>query len=930
MSIKKIQLKLIFFILILVFPSVNALETVRDQKKRAILCINSYKSGVHWSESFHAGLHSILKKHKNLEVIYDYLETSIKSRKKFSKEFYRKRYGNEIINLIIVSDNQSFKFAQILRDSIFPAIPIIYSSNDVNSPGSVSTEKNIYEVRDCNCIARTIELAIKLQPEAKEIFFICDKTPVSNLMLSKVEKMRSSYVNKLEFHTMNNLSMHTIPLRMAQVPPDSIVMYLNLTEDQHGNKITSENSIKLIARNLKAPLYCTHGFTPGSGAVGGVITDGFQHGRITAELAKKLLFSKKRQDIHKITIFTSPMKIDYQALVNHGLSAETLPPSCHVVNRPKTIKELYRLYRVAFNIIIGIIVAFLVTSFILPYYIRKTKKISASKKQISLALKQSNANFELIFRNAPVGIARISVNNNMIVDVNKALCEIFGCTFEDLINVKFTDFFHPEQVPGDTDYLKMIITGKLKEYTLEKTCKNKSGQKRWIKMTISPMWKPGERPSALIAIFQDDSDVWEKEDKLENYKEELEKRVESRTQALDIANFELQTILNSVRAAIFYKDTKGKYIKVNRAAANMTGMPIHEIEGKSGKVLFPAYQRIFAKNDNEVIRTGKPKVGIEEKLTLPNGRMGWILSDIYPTYDNGGNISGVIVLCFDISKEKESERKLEERYEEMVVLNKAMLNLVDDLDIANREILKSQKQLELANEELRSFSYSVSHDLRAPLRALDGFSEIILQDYKEKLDDDGRDALLRIRRASTNMGELIDSLLRLSRISQSPLTPQEVNLSESAEKICKKLSDQDQKRKVKFSVTPDIYAVCDEELIIIVLTNLLGNAWKFTRHTEDAEIEFGCEKDEKGNDIYFVKDNGAGFDMKYADKLFGAFQRLHSKGEFEGDGIGLATVKRVIGRHNGTVRAKSEVNKGTTFYFTLNENPLTKGGYDGS
>ncbi len=225
-------------------------------------------------------------------------------------------------------------------------------------------------------------------------------------------------------------------------------------------------------------------------------------------------------------------------------------------------------------------------------------------------------------------------------------------------------------------------------------------------------------------------------------------------------------------------------------------------------------------------------------------------------------------------------------------------------------------QLEAANKELESFSYSVSHDLRAPLRAIDGFSRIVLEDYSNKLDADGKDSLSRIRAASQRMGQLIDDLLQLSRLSRAEMHRAPVNLSDLAHSLADELQKVEPARRVELVIEPNLVANADAGLMLVVLENLLGNAWKFTGKQSDAKIEFG-RLTREGAITFFVRDNGVGFNMTYADKLFGAFQRLHSTAEFPGTGIGLATVQRVIRRHGGRVWAEGEVNRGATFYFSL-------------
>lgn len=225
-------------------------------------------------------------------------------------------------------------------------------------------------------------------------------------------------------------------------------------------------------------------------------------------------------------------------------------------------------------------------------------------------------------------------------------------------------------------------------------------------------------------------------------------------------------------------------------------------------------------------------------------------------------------------------------------------------------------QITAANKELDSFAYSVSHDLRAPLRGIDGFSQALLEDYGEQLDDTAKDYLSRVRAGCLRMGNLIDDMLQLSRLSRGEIHRREVDLSAMAGEIAGELKKSAPERAVAFDIAPGVVVRGDAVLLRAVLDNLLGNAWKFTDRTEGAKIFFGMQE-KGGKKVLFVRDNGAGFDMAYADKLFAAFQRLHSLQEFEGTGIGLATVQRIIHRHGGEIWAEGEVGRGATFYFNL-------------
>ncbi|HEY4037755.1 MAG TPA: ATP-binding protein [Burkholderiaceae bacterium] len=222
---------------------------------------------------------------------------------------------------------------------------------------------------------------------------------------------------------------------------------------------------------------------------------------------------------------------------------------------------------------------------------------------------------------------------------------------------------------------------------------------------------------------------------------------------------------------------------------------------------------------------------------------------------------------------------------------------------------------ELAVRELESFAYSVSHDLRAPLRVIDGFAQIVLEDYGERLDSLGREHLKRIVGAAGRMNSMIDTLLSMSRMTSRELQFERVDLSETARQLTEELKAAEPGRTVEVAVQPGLSVQGDRTLLRLVLQNLLGNAFKFSAKTRDARIEFGRRAD--GDHAFFVRDNGAGFDMRFADRLFGVFQRLHSQSEFVGTGVGLATVQRIVRRHSGRIWAESEPGKGATFFFTM-------------
>jgi NO-binding membrane sensor protein with MHYT domain/nitrogen-specific signal transduction histidine kinase len=274
-----------------------------------------------------------------------------------------------------------------------------------------------------------------------------------------------------------------------------------------------------------------------------------------------------------------------------------------------------------------------------------------------------------------------------------------------------------------------------------------------------------------------------------------------------------------------------------------------------------------------------------------------------------GVVFGGALIAIAARAAVERERALEAHRRLAAELEQRVRERTAQLEAANR-------QLEAANRELSTFSYSVSHDLRAPLRSIAGFSEVLLETCESKLEDTERHYLQRIKGSVERMDALLSGLLNLAHVSRAPLQRTNVNVSELAQAIMDDLASQDPERKLEITVTPGMHAWADRSLLNSVLQNLLGNAWKFTARTANARIEFDVmERD--GRPVFFIRDNGAGFKMEHANRLFGMFERLHHVSEFSGHGVGLAIVGRIIERHGGRIWAEASIGRGATFFFTL-------------
>lgn len=302
----------------------------------------------------------------------------------------------------------------------------------------------------------------------------------------------------------------------------------------------------------------------------------------------------------------------------------------------------------------------------------------------------------------------------------------------------------------------------------------------------------------------------------------------------------------------------------------------------------------------------------EVEYVTPESRRILMLDAQRVTHDEDG-FPVILLSIEDVTVERQAIDDLERLNDE---LECRVADRTLALNQANRELLDANQELGAANRELEAFCFSVSHDLRAPLRALDGFSQELLQTYADKLDNQGQHYLRRIRAGTQRMGQLIDDLLQLSRVTRAEMRREVVDLTELAESVFAELREHQPDRTVLFTAQPGMIALCDPPLIRAVLENLLGNAWKFTANKQNAVIKFEAAE-RLGDRVFSVRDDGAGFDMAFAGKLFRAFQRLHSDREFPGTGVGLATVDRIIRRHGGKVWAEGAVGVGSTFFFTI-------------
>lgn len=449
-----------------------------------------------------------------------------------------------------------------------------------------------------------------------------------------------------------------------------------------------------------------------------------------------------------------------------------------------------------------------------------------------------------------------------------------GYTVEEMLGTPFKDYIHPEdREKTDLSFKNLYTRADIQNFT--NRYRRKDGSYRWIE------WRSSTKGELIYSAARDITSRILAEEELRISMSRFQALFQNMTEGCALH----ELILGQDGIPVDYR-----ILGVNPAFENIIGMSASEVCGKKATEAYQTPEAPYLREYSEVAITGRP---VMFTTYFPPLNIHFEISASCPEPNH------FVTIFTNINERVRAEEEIRQ------------LNQNLEMKVAQRTA-----QLEASNRELQAFTYSVSHDLRAPLRGIDGFSQILLEDYGAILPEDGQHYLNQIRKSTQQMGNLIDDLLRLSRILQVELDLSSVNLSEIVYRLMNTLQRENKDRQLRVTIEPGLITRCDQSLIQIALENLIRNAWKFTRNTPDAEIEFGASM-EKGESRFYVRDNGAGFDMTYANKLFGAFQRLHSEEEFEGTGIGLAIVQRIIQKHGGQVGAEGKIGKGATFWFTL-------------
>jgi PAS domain S-box-containing protein len=485
--------------------------------------------------------------------------------------------------------------------------------------------------------------------------------------------------------------------------------------------------------------------------------------------------------------------------------------------------------------------------------------------------------------------------------------KIFGYSSAEAVGKSMGMLLPPERANEESAILARIVKGESVEH-FETVRVRKDGKRIDVSATISPI---KDSSGAIVGASKIARDITERkraEEALAGQAEELARQAEELARsrvALEAQTLTLQSVLGSMNEGLVAIDKDGKFLLWNAAAEKMLGTAEASLAPEEWPERFGLYLpdtvTPFPRAQLPVVRALNGEVSASEMFVrnnaLPEGA--WIEVSGGPRADNDGVTCGGVVALRNISQRKADEREIRKLNEEL-----------------EQRVAERTAQLEVANHELEAFSYSVSHDLRAPLRHISGFSQLLVEEFGANLAPGARHYLDRIQAGTQKMGLLVDELLHLARVGRHALNRQTANLKELVAEVMAMLQPESEGRQVEWAISDLPTVECDPVLVKQIFQNLLSNALKFTRPRAQAVIEVSC-REEDGQPVFMVRDNGIGFNMKYADKLFGVFQRLHRAEDFEGTGIGLATVQRIVHKHGGQVWAEGEPDKGATFCFTL-------------
>jgi len=707
--------------------------------EKRVLILNSYHPGYTWSDNETKGVMETLHAELGITPSIEYLDTKRLSKQEHFPELERLlRTKLRLLppDLVMALDDPAFDFVISRRSSLFAGIPVVFIGVNDFDPPMLRGERGVTGLVERQDFRGTVEAALRLQPDTREVVVIHDYTPSGLATDREINEQLAPLTGRISLRILPAMSIDGIVAEVGRLRKGSVILLASFSRDAGGRVFNYDEISRIISDAAPVPVYATKVERLGHGIVGGSLMEGTNHGREGGRLALAIFRGKSPDDIPVVLTPSSRLMFDDRVLKRFGLSPGVLPADAEIVHREISFFQEHGTVIKGAGIIILVLIGAIVV------IVSESRRRLAAEKRLA-----ESERYRVLFDHANDPLFIID-DTCEIVEVNQVAEKALGVDPQSMTGKRLGEFF--VDLPCMTDPHEPCLKEENRVITSRYF---RDGAVYQVELGLRPVEYRGQR--AILCAARDITDRKRYEEKILRMNRELEERVAERT-----------------------------------------------------------------------------------------------------------------------------------------------------------------RELEQAVRELESFSYSVSHDLQAPLRHINSYCSILEDEYLAGVDEEGRRLFQRIRMAATRMGELIDDLLNLSRVSRREMNLSPVNLSALARELVQGISEHHGFRPVEWVIQDGMEVVADPQLMKIALYNLLDNACKYSSRSDAPRIEFGETTTDRGR-TFFVRDNGAGFDMRYADKLFSPFQRLHSDREFAGTGIGLATVHRIIQRHGGIVWGEGTVGAGACFSFTL-------------
>ena len=986
-----------------------------------IMVLHSYHAGFSWSDNLTRGITSVIEREApEVEILIEYMDVKrIRTREYLRSlgEFYRQKYENQKIDVVISADDHALNFLLDEGRDLFPGAPIVFCAVNGYDPAKhKGNGRSVTGVVESIDIRGTLELILKLHPDVKEIAYITDGSLTGRALKSSAENVFKDYESRLRFKYIEHHSMDQLRREVSALKTGTVVFVFIFSRDRLGRIWSNEYNLERMASQCAVPIYSMWEFYLGHGIVGGLLTRGMAHGEKAAQMALAVLRGKDAAAIPVVLTSPNQYMFDFRQLQRFGLDESALPAGSAIRFKPFSAYEKYKylIWTIAVSgLLFLIIIAFL------------ARDISLRRRAETLR-EESEKRYRSVFENAPLA-GMVCDLNSRIMEWNEQAEKIFGWSRAEVVGKNIFDLI----VPGEDrkrviNLVKNLFDGRVEKQVLERNL-TKTGESIWCEWNNAVLRDVDGKSTAVLSLGLDITELKQAREEAARALRLLEFAIEQVPIPVIIATAPDVDIIQVNREALKLAavqpsdetdipweerqhywpahDSDGTPIPLEdqpltRAVkqghttrgleaflrleggdrwVSVSAAPLRDEDGNimAGIIAFPDITElkqareeaaralrllefaieqvpipviIVSAPDVELIQANKEAMklaaaqpsdetdilweerqqywpahgldgkpvpledqpltravkqgqttrGVEGVIRLEDGDH-WVSASAAPLRDEDGNIMAGIIAFPDITERKLAEKKIRQLNEEL-----------------EQRVAQRTAALEATNRELENFTYSVSHDLKAPLRGIDGYSRLLVEGYADKLDEEGLKFLENIRYSAEQMNQLIMDLLSYSRMERRDLQLTSVDVPAMLNFLIQAGMHDVEAAEVKIDVNIPFQEIfCDAESMRQILGNLLDNAIKFTpRDRPGARIQvFGSED---GNAwTIMVKDQGIGFDTKYADRIFGMFQRLHHSEDYPGTGIGLAMVKKAVQRMGGRVWAESELGQGASFYFQV-------------